>query len=368
MNARFDILLVGQTPPPHHGQAVVTAMLFDHDWRDLKVQCLRMAYSESIESVGKFSIGKLIHLAYLISKTWWIALSKRPEVFYYLPASANKAPVIRDIIYLTAVRWCFSKTVFHYHAAGLPKYLDSIGLLGKAAKRIYAHADLSIDVIETAPPTGSFFKSDVNTVVKNGIDIMRRPRIRQSNGVFQILFVGLLSEGKGITQMVETAKKLRERDFDFQFKVVGDWSCDVFRAQVKDEIENEHLSRYFQFTGPLSGKEKWQAYADADCFFFPSHYESETFGLVLVEAMAFSLPLVTTRWRGIPKVVEGGDCAILCDIQAPEQFANAINDLAKDEGIRTKMGEASRRHYSSRYTKNRFISNMENVFSAVLGK
>ena len=136
----------------------------------------------------------------------------------------------------------------------------------------------------------------------------------------------------------------------------------------KDEIENEHLSRYFQFTGPLSGKEKWQAYADADCFFFPSHYESETFGLVLVEAMAFSLPLVTTRWRGIPKVVEGGDCAILCDIQAPEQFANAINDLAKDEGIRTKMGEASRRHYSSRYTKNRFISNMENVFSAVLGK
>ncbi len=366
MRARFDILLVGQTPPPYHGQAVVTAMLFDHDWRDLKVQCLRMAYSENIESVGKFSIGKLVHLTYLIFKTWWIVLSKRPKVFYYLPASANKAPVIRDIIYLSAVRWCFSKTVFHYHAAGLPKYLDSIGVLGKIAKKIYAHADLSIDVIETAPPTGSFFKSDANTVVRNGVDILLIPRIRQSDGVFQILFVGLLSEGKGVMQMVETAKKLKERDFSFQFRVVGDWSCDVFRGQVKAEIEKDQLRDHFQFMGPLSGKEKWQTYADADCFLFPSHYEAETFGLVLVEAMAFSLPLVTTRWRGIPKVVEGEDCAILCDIQAPEQFASAINDLAKDEGRRIKMGEASRRLYNSRYTRNSFISNMEDVFSAVV--
>ena len=52
-----DILLVGQTPPPYHGQAVVTGMLFDHGWGDLKVERLRMAYSDSIDERGEGWLG-----------------------------------------------------------------------------------------------------------------------------------------------------------------------------------------------------------------------------------------------------------------------------------------------------------------------
>ena len=68
MNTGSDILIVGQTPPPYHGQAVVTAMLFDHDWGDLKVERLRMSYSDSIDAVGKLAPGKLLHLLSLILK------------------------------------------------------------------------------------------------------------------------------------------------------------------------------------------------------------------------------------------------------------------------------------------------------------
>ncbi len=80
---KSDILLVGQTPPPFHGQSVVTGMLFDHDWGNLKVERLRMAYSDSIDAVGKAGIGKVLHLFSLIFQTWTIALSKRPKVLYY---------------------------------------------------------------------------------------------------------------------------------------------------------------------------------------------------------------------------------------------------------------------------------------------
>ena len=77
--SKSDILLVGQTPPPYHGQAVVSAMLFDHDWKDLEVERLRMSYSDTIDEVGKVGVGKIIHLLGLILKTWWIALCKRPR-------------------------------------------------------------------------------------------------------------------------------------------------------------------------------------------------------------------------------------------------------------------------------------------------
>lgn len=366
MNTRSDILLVGQTPPPYHGQAVVTAMLFEHDWGDLKVERLRMSYSDSIDAVGKFALGKLLHLLSLILKTWWIAFTKNPAVFYYLPASANKAPVIRDILYLTAVRWCFAKTIFHYHAGGLPPYLNSIGKLGKIAKKIYGHADVSIDVIETEPPSGSFFSSKENVVVRNGIDAKAALRSRKEDDIFQIIFVGLLSEGKGLMQIVETAKILKDRSCPFQCKVIGDWSSTTFHNEIVAKIKNEHLEDSFQFTGTLSGADKWQAYADADCFFFPSHYEAETFGIVLVEAMAYSLPLVTTRWRGIPRVVESGNCAILCDIKSPNLFADALEELCTNAEKRKEMGQAARAHYEARYTRERFICSMEKVFRDAL--
>lgn len=48
------LLLVGQTPPPWHGQAVGTNLLFDHDWGMREVTTLRMAYSDEMHSVGRF--------------------------------------------------------------------------------------------------------------------------------------------------------------------------------------------------------------------------------------------------------------------------------------------------------------------------
>lgn len=51
---KIALLIVGQTPPPWHGQAVATKMLFDHDWGMREVTTLRLAYSDEMHSVGRF--------------------------------------------------------------------------------------------------------------------------------------------------------------------------------------------------------------------------------------------------------------------------------------------------------------------------
>lgn len=366
MSEKSDILLVGQTPPPFHGQAVVTAMLFDHTWDGLKVERLRMAYSESIETVGRANLGKVWHLFSLILQTWRLAFAKRPKVLYYLPASANRTPVIRDIIYLSCVRWCFPKTVFHYHAGGLPQFLETIGMTGKMARRVYSNADLSIDVIETSPPTGSYFESKANMAVRNGVSVTQVAIERRDQASFQALYVGVLNEGKGLRDIVETATILLGRGYKFEFKIVGEWISNEFKSEMSELITSRELTNNFIFTGSLTGDEKWQTYADADVFFFPSHYEAETFGMVLVEAMAFGLPSVTTNWRGIPLVVEGGDCSILCDVKSPHQYADALEGLLLNKSKRDSMGHAARAHYEKNYTKDRFVTSMEAVFRSVL--
>ena len=143
------ILVLGQTPPPFHGQSVVTAMLFEHDWLEIDVSFIRMAYSDSISSVGRFSFNKVGHLFYLICRTWKAVLVDGANVLYYPVASANRTPVIRDIVYLLAVGWCFKKKMYHFHAGGLPLFLDENKLLGRLAKLAYGRPQVGIDVIQT---------------------------------------------------------------------------------------------------------------------------------------------------------------------------------------------------------------------------
>lgn len=368
MSGRADILLVGQTPPPYHGQAVVTAMLFEHDWGAIKVAMLRMSYSDKIDAVGKVSLGKLVHLLCLIFKTWWIALSKRPEVLYYLPASANKTPVIRDIIYLGAVRWCFPKTVFHYHAAGLPDYLAEAGFLGRLGSRVYADADVSIEICRTEYSPGRAFGARRAVIVPNGIDVAPAECAHAQKEKPVVLFVGALSEGKGVMELIETAELLAQKRPDVVFHLAGSWASQDFKQAAMQRISAAGLGEHFKFLGVLKGNDKWQAYAHADVFFFPSHYQSENFPMVLIEALACGLPIVTTRWRGIPQLMGDSDAAILCDIHAPDDYARELDVLLNDEQRRSLMSEAARIHYGSHFTRSQFIRSMEQVFDELLDR
>jgi len=368
MKIRSDILLVGQTPPPYHGQAVVTGMLFDHDWGDLRVERLRMAYSHSIDVVGRASLGKIIHLFSLILQTWIIAFTKRPRIFYYLPASANKAPVIRDVIYLISVRWCFSKVVFHYHAGGLPEYLESAGVLGRIAKRMYAKADVSIEICKTNHSPSEIFAARQTAYVPNGLDVELKSRARPIGGRLRVMFLGALNEGKGVMDVIRAAKMLKERGLDVEFQMVGAWASEKFKVEALALVAGGNLSEVVYFSGVLKGDAKWQAYADADVFFFPSHYQSENFPLVLIEAMAFGLPVVSTNWRGIPQLVGESNAAILCEINAPEEYADVVEELCKNAEKRNEMGKASRKHYEACYTRERFVCRMEKIFQNILSR
>ena len=351
MKIRSDILLVGQTPPPYHGQAVVTGMLFDHNWCDLRVERLRMAYSDSIDAVGRASFGKIIHLFSLILQTWIMVFTKRPKILYYLPASANKAPVIRDVIYLTG---------------GLPEYLESAGVLGRIAKRLYAKADVSIEICKTKHSPGEMFKARQTVYVPNGLDVELKSRGRAIDGRLRVMFLGALNEGKGVMDAIRAAKILKNRGLEVEFQMVGAWASEKFKVEAMALVAAEDLGEVVYFSGVLKGDDKWQAYADAGVFFFPSHYQSENFPLVLIEAMAFGLPVVSTNWRGIPQLVGESDAAILCDINAPEEYAAALEELAKHTEKRKQMGQAARAHYEARYTRERFISSMEKVFRDAL--
>jgi len=174
---------------------------------------------------------------------------KSPQILYYLPASANKTPVIRDIIYLASVRWLFPKTIFHYHAGGLPEYLEEAGMLGAVAKKCYAQADLSVEICRTECSPGEMFEAKKTVYIPNGLDVELVLKKKPNEGQLRVLFLGALNEGKGVLHVVKTAKILKEKGADIKFSLVGAWASETFQAEVLTTVESLGLNEMVDFSG-----------------------------------------------------------------------------------------------------------------------
>ena len=115
----INVLVVGQTPPPVHGQAVMIERLLRGKYASMRLFHVRMAFSDSIADVGRFQLGKLWHLLSVIVRIICQRVARRIDVLYYPPAGPNVVPLLRDVVILGCTRWMFRKTVFHFHIIGI---------------------------------------------------------------------------------------------------------------------------------------------------------------------------------------------------------------------------------------------------------
>lgn len=147
---------------------------------------------------------------------------------------------------------------------------------------------------------------------------------------FLIGYVGRLSAEKNVRLFVRLDEILRQRGWrDYRFLIVGEGSE---RSWLQQNLPNADLP------GVLQGEALATAYASLDAFVFPS--ETDTFGNVILEAMASGVPAVVSA-RGGPKyLVEEGATGFVAT--HPEAFADRILDLYGDLMRREQMRAAAR--------------------------
>ncbi|HQW06886.1 MAG TPA: glycosyltransferase family 4 protein [Flavobacteriales bacterium] len=327
---------------------------------------VRLAFSEDIEQVGKFSIGKVWTLFTTIIRIWWARIRHRTSVLYYPPSGPNKVPVLRDIILLNATRWLFPKTVFHFHAGGVSAFGGQLpSWLHGPFRWAYGKPDLAIRTAPQNPDDGAEFGAQWNVVVPNGIEDMRgtvNERTAAPGELLTILFTGVLVQGKGVSDVLEAFRLARSEGVQARLQLMGKWHDDAYRKECESFVAQHGLVDEVEFLGVLSGNEKFERFATCDIFCFPSYYAAETFGLVLLEAMQFAKPVISTQWRGIPSVVADGVSGFLVPVQRPAEVAKHIVDLALDPALRERMGREGRRIFEQKFTLKAFRSAMEREF------
>ena len=361
----MKVLIIAQTPPPYHGQAVMQEALVEAPWNWCTKKHIRLEYSQTIDDVGRFRIGKIAKLFRVVLSVFKERLKGRIDILYYPPAGPHKIPFYRDFLTLILTRWCARKVIFQFHAGNFDGLLGILNPPEKVmASFAYGRPEAAIVLLPLLEEEVRWIEPRRTFVVPNGIEdryeIFRKKTDRDPRS---ILFVGSMSEKKGIMVCLEAARFLREMDVRFRFVFVGGWPSPLEQQAAEEFTRRNGLSECI-FTGTQFGEVKWEHYAKAGIFCLPT-FDTEAMPMSILEAMMMSLPVVTTRWRGLPQMVNEGVDGFLAPARDSSALADKLAFLLRDPSKGEEMGRRGREKYLKEYTIEKHLARMEEVFKTV---
>ncbi|MEE9378540.1 MAG: glycosyltransferase family 4 protein, partial [Candidatus Lokiarchaeia archaeon] len=172
-----------------------------------------------------------------------------------------------------------------------------------------------------------------------------------------VLFVGLLNKRKGIDLIIKTANLLR--DENIKFVLVGDGPE---KENYLKFISNLGLSENVKFLGNRLDVHNF--YNQADIFFFPSRGE----GLpgVLMEAMIYQVPIVSSNIPGVRDLVKHMENGILCETEDIICYKKAIKRLLGDEKLRNEFKKNGINTIKSKYLWKNNLLNFESIYKKLV--
>jgi glycosyltransferase involved in cell wall biosynthesis len=372
----IKVLVVAQTPPPYLGAPIMIGHLVNSRPQGVKIIHLPMRLSNDGSAVGIFRWSKLIRLFPTIVRIVHARIVHKPNILYYAPAGSNPLTMFRDFAVLLTTRFLFPKTVFHFHGSGISDLYKRLPRWQQWLFRMtYFHVDGAIRLSDLTPEDAKGLKARREYIVPNGIEdpcpdlCLPKPTVQISaNRPLRVLFVAILRESKGLLVLLEACAQLVARGVPVECEVMGKFESPKFETRVRDLVASLSLGERVRFLGELIGQEKQAAFSRADVFSMPTFYDCEAFPLVLLESMANGLPIVATRWRGIPSMVDDGETGFLVEPHDVTAVADRLARLAGDAELRAQMGMAGRERFVRDYTLPVHIERMRRVFLDVTGE
>jgi phosphatidylinositol alpha-mannosyltransferase len=220
-----------------------------------------------------------------------------------------------------------------FHAYATKPVPMAIGNLA-GQRRLFNKLSLRIAVSEAARWTGERFYGGRYRIVPNGIDLSRAvPGPKSENDRLELLFVGRAEERKGLPVLMRAFEALRAAGVDAHLTVAGASHEEV--APLLLETEGVDIA------GRVSEEEKWRLLHNADLLCAPS-LGGESFGIVLLEALASGTPVVCSDIPGYRDVVRDDVEGRLVAPGDPAALGEAIRALAVRRRHREELAIAAR--------------------------
>jgi glycosyltransferase involved in cell wall biosynthesis len=399
----MKLLVFAHTPPPHHGQSYMVQLMLEGFGGDARksrtapgasrfgIECYHVnaRFSRGLSDIGEFQGTKMLLVVWFCAQALWVRFRYGVKNLYYVPAPGKRVALYRDWLVMLICRPFFQRVILHWHAAGLGKWLETETTIGSRATtyRLFKPVDLSLVLSRYNFADAQKLLSHQIAVVNNGIPdpcpefseivrARRRDHFARRKKIFAgekaevplivtVLFLAHCTREKGLFATIEAVccanRLLAERGLPMQLQLTaaGNFVTEEEREEFEKIRQQPGVAAIVQHLGFVSGERKAGLYRDADIFCFPTRYLGENQPVNLIEAMAFGLPIVTTRWRSLPEMLPEDYPGLVPD-QNPEPIAEVLLKV-----LALKSGEVARSHFTARFTVEQHLTALAHAIRSV---
>ncbi|RWZ59067.1 glycosyltransferase family 1 protein [Halobacillus fulvus] len=346
---KTKVLQVGPLPPPIGGISTFIDNL--RKYADMDVE---LDYFNIFPKKDKPLNKKVFNLVVLF-KYFFYLLWKKPDIVHI--HTAGYRAFTKSSYFVKISKWLNKKVILHVHSGRFMEYYDEAGASTK--KMVIDTFEASDRVVclseswkqrftETFPVDSAKYEVIPNAIFAEEFEEIRPAFSYDSKTV---LYVGKLSENKGIYDIVEMAKKLKDDD-SIQFRLMGDGPL---KSYVEHEANQHDLN--IELLGSLSGKAKIRQFDQADIFLLPSYFEG--LSITVLEAMAAGLVVLTTKVGALPDVVEDGRAGHLFEPGDVDGFTRQLSSLSQEEMERISSYNIEE---AKEYSFDRLLERLERLY------
>lgn len=360
---RPKILFIMHMPPPVHGAAMVGKQIYEsHLLRDT-FDCSFVNYStsSSLMEIGRFSLKKFVSVFGFLWQVYRKIKVEQPHLVY-VTLSLSDLGFYRDCLMAYMLKRQKCQVIAHFHNKPSMQFMQKW-----YNKYLYKHFFRGLHTIFLADclaePFQKYTSREYVHICPNGIpDKVTGVSAPHNNGPYSFLFLSNMMEEKGVLVLLHACAILKKRECQFECKFVGQWR-DVTENRFNTMCLELGISKNVYAYGGVYGDDKVEFFQQADAFIHPTL--NDCFPLVLLEAMQYSLPIVSTYEGGIPNIVDER-VGFLVNPHDSVALADAMQYLMLHPNVGRERGRQGRMKFEQEYILPIFEHRFQSILTQIV--
>jgi glycosyltransferase involved in cell wall biosynthesis len=345
------ILLIGPFPKPISGVAlankVVKEILDKSD--DFKADCINTSYPVFEDTVGVFSIKKVLFFLGLNIKAFKIF---KNDIIYITPGQTFFG-VTKYAFFIILASILNKELIIHVHGNYLGKQYHLLKgfkkklfyfLISKFTKGIVLSASLKNNLIP--------FLNDENIFIVNNFaeGYLYKESGRKIVKVLKITYLSNLMEEKGILFLLEALQKLEDKNILYEAKIAGNID-ESLKEMIQQKINKLTNTIYL---GVVYGKEKKELLEWSNIFVLPTFYKMEGQPISILEALATQNVIIATNHAGIPDIIKTEVNGYIIEPKKSESIFEKLLFLNKNKVKIEEICKTNKKHFIDSFTLEKF--------------
>lgn len=299
-----------------------------------------------------------------VIKLIWVCITDRQIKILHIH-HASRGSFMRKSVMVLIGKIFGKKVILHIHGGGFHNFYKRARLMKPIIRWILEHADAVICLSEMWKNYYSnTFKLKRLVIINNVIEspltspVSRLP----SNGSLKLLFLGHVTEKKGVFDLLKVLASGRE-DFrhKVKFTIGGIGEVERLEKAISDNQFNGDVS----FAGWVNGTKKAELLNNCDVYVLPSYFEA--LPISILEAMSYGKPVISTNVGGIPEIVKPGFNGWLFQPGDHQALNNILVEAMENKELLKQYGNNSL-SISKKYTPESVFQSLNDLYKQILNQ